>query len=268
MSNCRFCNKEIGGKTAGIHVMYCSLNPKRQDTINKIRNTIISKNKIKNPEVSKLSICKNCGKEFSYKVKKNSSFSRSCCSDFCSHSYASKFVDQSNKSLAMKTKSSWYKDGRSLVRIRCKTCNKEIGPNKYGYCQKHLSNSKDYHVHMSKSLKGKSGGWRARGGSGYRGYFCGYLYQSSWELAWITYNLNNEIEFERCTEHFPYNFNGKILKYYPDFKINGEYYEISGFTKEQKLAKINQFPKDKILHVLNLREIKPYLDYLKCAGLV
>lgn len=271
MSNCRFCNKEIGGRTAGIHVMYCPLNPKRQNTINKIRNTITFKTKINNPLIEFKSNCKNCGKEFIqivYKKSLNKNKQKICCSPSCSGMYSGKFAKSENISKGLKGKTSWYVDGRSSVTIKCRVCGKDLRYNSSGICRICSKKDPEYRLKLSKALKGKTGGWRARGGSGTNGEYQGYVYQSSWEFAWILYNLNNEIPFERCIEHFPYMIDGKVRKYYPDFKIGNEYYEISGWISPGKKAKFEQFPKDKILHSLTYPEIKPYLDYLRCAGFI
>lgn len=93
------------------------------------------------------------------------------------------------------------------------------------------------------------------------GTYKGFHYDSSWELAFIIYNLENGINIERNRHGFAYIYDNKTHLYYPDFIINNEYYEIKNYKSDIVVAKINQFPKNLILHVLYKNDIKPYLDY-------
>ena len=59
-------------------------------------------------------------------------------------------------------------------------------------------------------------------------------------------------------------FEGSIHKYYPDFILEtGEYVEVKGAEKtNQWKAKLEQFPKDKILNVIGKDQIGQYLSYV------
>ena len=111
-----------------------------------------------------------------------------------------------------------------------------------------------------------SGGLRRGSGRGKKGWYKGYWCDSSWELAWVIYNLEHNINFERNHEGFEYIYKGKKRKYYPDFIINEIYYEIKGrrcyeeMDNENK-EKIKQFKKE--LKVLYTKDMKPYLTYTK-----
>ena len=92
----------------------------------------------------------------------------------------------------------------------------------------------------------------------YHGIHC----DSSWELAFVIYLIDNGVNFERnTTESFPYIYNGVRCLFYPDFIIDGVYYEIKGFPTERLTAKINYFPKTKKIVVLYKEDIKPYIKY-------
>ena len=93
----------------------------------------------------------------------------------------------------------------------------------------------------------------------YKGYYC----DSSWELAFVIYNLEHDIKFERNTKKFKYIFEGKELKYMPDFIIDGKYVEIKGYWNKQWQAKLEQFPKEEKLIVLYKNDMKKYIDYAK-----
>lgn len=109
-------------------------------------------------------------------------------------------------------------------------------------------------------LKGKSGGYRERGGRGRQGWYKGYYCHSTWELAWVIYNLEHGIPFIRNTLGFDYVLNGETHKFYPDFILNdGQYVEIKGWDNGTVTAKLSQFPYK--LVVLRGKEMTPYIQY-------
>ena len=79
---------------------------------------------------------------------------------------------------------------------------------------------------ISESMKKNSlcGGLRKGSGRGKKGWYKGYWCDSSWELAWVIYNLDNNIKFERNNIGFEYVYKGKKRKYHPDFLISETYY--------------------------------------------
>ena len=102
-----------------------------------------------------------------------------------------------------------------------------------------------------------------KGGSGHKGYYKGLYCMSSWELAFVYYQIEHNIKVEQCTEHFTYEMYGKVHKYTPDFIINGVYYEIKNWHRPDTDFKINQFPKDKKLILIEGEENKKYLEYVR-----
>lgn len=152
--------------------------------------------------------------------------------------------------------------------------------------------SQDYKDKISESLKGKStgiastkkaeaarklkisetmkknpnaGGLRKGSGRGRKGRYKGYWCDSTWELAWVIYNLDHGIHFERNYEGFEYVYENRKHKYYPDYIIEGVYYEIKGRRSYKSLdnktkAKIKSFNKE--LNVLYENEMKPILEYV------
>jgi hypothetical protein len=120
---------------------------------------------------------------------------------------------------------------------------------------------------ISESMKKNplSGGIREGGGRGKKGRYKGYWCDSSWELAWVIYNLEHNIKFERNNVGFVYEFNGRNRKYYPDFIISETYYEIKGRRSFEKMddenkEKIKQFKFN--LKVLYEKDMKPFLGYV------
>ena len=109
---------------------------------------------------------------------------------------------------------------------------------------------------------GLSGGKRHGSGRGKKGWYKGYWCDSSWELAYVIYNLQHGIKFERNKQGFEYEYNGQIHKFYPDFILEDRtYVEIKGAMTEQNKVKISSFCGS--LTVLDKYRIKPYLDYVK-----
>lgn len=109
-----------------------------------------------------------------------------------------------------------------------------------------------------------AGGKRHGSGRGFQGWYKGIWCDSSWELAWVIYNLDHNIHFTRYDGYFEYEFNGTKHKYYPDFQLeDGTIVEIKGVEKsDQWKAKVFQFPLNKKLQIIGKYEISKYLDYV------
>lgn len=121
---------------------------------------------------------------------------------------------------------------------------------------------------ISKTMKLNplSGGLRHGSGRGKKGWYKGYWCDSTWELAWVIYNIEHDITFERNKIGFEYIYEGKKRKYYPDFISSDIYYEIKGRRKYEDLdsenkEKISQFKGN--LEVIYEKQMKPYLIYVK-----
>lgn len=81
-------------------------------------------------------------------------------------------------------------------------------------------------------LRGTIGGRRQGSGRGKQGWYKGIWCDSSWELAWVIFNLEHNISFTRYSGFFEYEFEGKKHKYYPDFLMtDGTIVEIKGAEK-------------------------------------
>lgn len=110
--------------------------------------------------------------------------------------------------------------------------------------------------------KKKLGGYRKGSGRGKKGYYKGYWCDSSWELAWVIYNLDHNIYFKRNWKKFEYLFENEIHSYIPDFIINeNEYIEIKGFMTDKSKAKIEQFPHK--IKIMDKKTLKPIFEYVE-----
>jgi hypothetical protein len=114
---------------------------------------------------------------------------------------------------------------------------------------------------ITEYAKLNNGGLRKGSGRGKKGKYKGYWCDSSWELAFVIYNLDHGIEFKRNTKGFDYEFEGKSRKYFPDFIIEDCYYEIKGYITKQSLEKINSFNFN--IKVIDKNEIQKYLSYVE-----
>ena len=113
---------------------------------------------------------------------------------------------------------------------------------------------------ISKSAKARGlGGYIKGSGRGKKGWYKGIFCDSSWELAFVIYHLDHNIEIKRCEEIRYYEWENKQRKYIPDFVINNQIYEIKGYKTEQWNAKISSNPE---INVLYENEIKPYIKYV------
>lgn len=91
----------------------------------------------------------------------------------------------------------------------------------------------------------------------YKGYWC----DSSWELAWVVFNIEHNIPFYRNTKKFDYVLDGKTKKFIPDFIFeDGTYIEIKGYMGRVAKAKFQYF-KEKII-IIESKKIKKYIDYV------
>lgn len=107
----------------------------------------------------------------------------------------------------------------------------------------------EYRNKLSKSLKGKTGGYRIGGGRGkgcwYESPLAGKVYlDSTWELAYSKWLDKNMKKWKKNYIKFPYEFQGKLRYYIPDFYLidSDEYIEIKGYKTEKDLEKWKSFP--------------------------
>lgn len=191
-------------------------------------------------------ICKNCDITFKTRATyfahrrdahKNSQFFECFCK-FC------------GKKLTSRT-------GCSLHEKSCKENPNRVNGRNFG---RHYSEEV-----LNKSFKNnpKQGGLREGSGRGKKGWYKGFYCRSTWELAWLIYEIEvNDSKVEACKESFEYELDGKKHKYYPDFKIGDIYFEIKGWHKPDVDAKMQQFPKDKkYILIEGRKQIAKYLDY-------
>jgi hypothetical protein len=151
------------------------------------------------------------------------------------------------------------KENSDMIKKQSETCKKNY---KTGKIIPHFLGK--HHSEKTKELWAKNkkiGGRREGSGRGIKGRYLGYYCDSTWELAWLIYTLDQGKVPIRNMKGFPYKFKEKIRNYYPDFILDGEYFEIKGHKNAQWDAKFSSWKENVPLNVISLKDIQPYLLY-------
>ena len=92
----------------------------------------------------------------------------------------------------------------------------------------------------------------------YKGFYC----DSSWELAFIMFCLDNSIMICRNrTESFCYTYKGSNHRFFPDFKIGDKFVEIKGRKTGEVDSKIACIPNGISFEILYYKDMKFYISY-------
>ena len=118
---------------------------------------------------------------------------------------------------------------------------------------------------ISESMKKNpaAGGRRHGSGRGKKGWYKGFFCDSTYELAYIIYNLDHNIEFKKCERIYTYTYKGETHKYYPDFELpDGSLVETKGYHSEVvdiKTASVTDRP----IKVLFGKDLQYAFDWIK-----
>lgn len=102
-----------------------------------------------------------------------------------------------------------------------------------------------------------------------RGTYKGFKCDSSWELAYVIYCLEKNIDIQRNKKRRRYIFEGVNRWYIPDFLVNGDIVEIKGYDCDKWKAKLAYNPDIKVLYEDDMKPIIKYAvdkygkDYIK-----
>jgi len=195
--------------------------------------------------------CERCGKPH------DGSFgSGRFCSRECANSRGPRsddFKQKVREKLVGRT--GWRKGILSAPRakIKCKTCGVEF-----------IAKEKEHRQYCSQEcwLTSKEvGGYREGSGRSKCGYYKGIYCGSSWELAWLIYAIDHNINFKR----FKGVLEGNGIKYIPDFIVENTIIEIKGYEKAETVDKKTALAESFGYNVKVLRkpQLKPMFDYVK-----
>lgn len=136
----------------------------------------------------------------------------------------------------------------------CHTCNKNF--------QSYYSNRK----YCSQTCKHKNpdrqqGGYREGSGRAKSGYYKGIYCGSSYELAWVIFQIDHGIDFKR----FDHTLDDGETKYIPDFIIGDTIYEMKGYESQESVDKKTKLAESfgYKVKVLRKKDLKVEFDWVK-----
>lgn len=108
-----------------------------------------------------------------------------------------------------------------------------------------------------------AGGLRHGSGRGKKGWYNGFFCDSTYELLYVIYNIDNNIKFKRSKLKYQYTYNNELHNYYPDFEMeDGSLVEVKGYYTEQVQAKIDSVTDRKITLLLE-KDLQYAFNYVK-----
>lgn len=212
-------------------------------------------------------LCKCCDKPLPYDKRRNNFCDHSCSAHY-TNAHRGPVTEETKKAISDGMKNSPAVAEANKNRINntptfTKICHNQKCGKEFivsGESRKHKEYcNNDCYLTDENKRPGGQGGYRVGSGHGKQGWYKNYWCDSSYELAFVVYNLDHNIQFERNKEGFEYIFNGGHHRFFPDFIMDGKYIEIKGYFNEQQWAKINQFPHS--IEVIDKEKIKPYIKY-------
>ena len=264
---CKYCEKEFEtSQKLGAHVRCCKQNPNWQKAVQKRSETVKQNTNIRNPIIHVKLICKECGNAYELDIRQNQFENgdyKHFCSSSCAKRYSASFVDP------QKIKNSLQKSvafQQSIVKQRklyiCKHCGRKFTINEsYIHSRKYCSKKcmeEMRHDKLSKSMsqRQEAGLMNRNYKAGiYHGIYCA----SSWELVFVIYCLDHQLNIKRCKKHFDYKYKKQLKRYFPDFEIDNTIYEIKGFESELAKYKHKLFP---FIKYITEKEKKKYFEYV------
>ncbi len=266
---CKFCGKEFNsGIQLGGHIVLCDNNPNRKRTIRKIRSALDKTINEKNPLIHKSLYCEICGEPYTIDCRQSEWISgtyKKTCSRKCASKLSAKHTDleSRNKKTSETIKKSFNFDRdekcKPIKTRKCERCGTEFRTSSGAiYCSDECR-ERSRSENISKSCKGHTGGLRVNSYKQYKsGYYKGIHCDSSYELAFLVYNLDNGVERKRNSVYLEYEYEGRTFKYYPDFEIDGKLYEIKGYESDKDVAKRMQHPE---VIQIDKDAISGYIEY-------
>lgn len=254
---CKYCGKACKNKSSLTqHEIRC------KENINRIKPFVPEK------KIKSLNKCLTCNAE----TNNNRFCSKRCAAIFNnknrSHSINTKEKIRKSVKLYNKTHKvqKLYNEIHKIQKIRtCIFCNKtflvqHIKNGKFSkskFCSNECRNN--YLSKINKEIG--SGGFREGSVKNYKsGCYKGIHCDSSWELAFVIYHIDNNIDIKRCTDARTYILNGITKKYFPDFVVNGTIYEIKGINND--ISKAKQMYNNDVCFLFK-NDLTKYIEYVK-----
>lgn len=206
--------------------------------------------------------CKSCNCAIDYDKKDNNFCSRNCSTRFNNKNREYKYSENGIKALrdvGFKNKSNLDKRrvAKKFLNI-CIICNKE-----FETISKSKNNKTCSVVCRGKrrALLNKKMIIKTFGKCGYhKEIYCA----SSWELAFLIYNLDLGKEIKRCELTFKYEIEGEEHLYFPDFIMDGIIYEVKGRELDDVALKTQAvIDAGYKIELIRRKEINPIIKSIK-----
>ena len=271
IKKCKWCEKEIEVEKQclfALHVCNCDSNPNKKIRIENYKKLFSGKEKVERKTIKQK--CTKCGDEFEIKIT-DSEYKRNKYKKFCSNKCANSHIvsdELKNKISESCKKSEKVKIANGVITEKRKFVLDKFRLKKIHYDKKFIclycgetgisKRNNKYHKECWLKISGGIKKGSSRGKSGwYKGYWC----DSSYELAYLIYNLDHNIKIERNNKGYEYIFNTKKHIFYPDFRVNNELVEIKNYRSELTDAKLKCV--DEKIEIYYKDTITPYLEYVK-----
>lgn len=271
---CKYCSREfIKCNSLYAHMSHCKQNPNKTRTYEncskRAKLNAIKQKQIRdiiNPIIDYEFVCKKCGSIFYKSMRINTynslllrnklpTFCKRVCANSREHTIETKNKIRETRKKFDESHVDYWLFGRPKKEdkiYKCKYCDKNYilkdGVNKT-FCSKQCRS-----IYLSKN----TGGYRKGSGVGKQGRYKGIWCDSSWELAFVIYHLDNGLRIERCNERRIYFYNNQTHIYIPDFITDYGIIEIKGYKSKQWESKLEQ---NKDIKVLYEKEMQYYIDY-------
>ena len=276
---CKFCGKEfiIAAKLGG-HVSRCKENPKFKETILKIhqtRNNTINQN---NPIEEHICQCQYCGNDYKVNLRHNAFIKglyNKTCSSECAHKLSTQNTNWeiTRQNISKGSKHYTWIKGKKFINGQwiddpnwkpyniCLICGNKVYNKKCKYCSEECRKIGRHKKLSELAKKNNFGGYEPNSIKKYHhGKYKGIHYDSSWELAYLVWNIEHNIDIKRCDEIRTYiTEDNKIHRYFPDFIVNNEIIEIKGYFGKGAQLKAKQNPDIRILKHEDLKDIIQYV---------
>ncbi len=265
---CKYCGKQWNtNQSRNGHQSWCPLNPliqnRKQKLSSKMKGTVYGPRPSKNEYKIQ---CAKCGKQYTLELtefKFNSGEYKKYCSRSCANSRTWTEQDKLKKSISAKhselVKLASLSNKKQKVRKICPVCTEQyfVAPsdNKRIYCSAKCRNN-DSPIKYRRIGKRM---YQPGGGHGKCGWYSGIYCASSWQLAYVIYCLQHNINISRCTQKRTYYIEGQVHQYNPDFVVENKIIQIKGWENDTWKYKQEQHPD---VVVLRENDLKPMFQYV------
>lgn len=215
--------------------------------------------------------CKNCNKEFITNDNRKNFCSRSCSCTY-NNILRGRRSEETKRKISIGVKkviktnnSKIFQTGNKIIIKQCLFCGISHSHKNRLTCSDSCMFALRKRTLSNNLNKKATGGIRNGSGRGKSGWYKGIFCNSTYELAFVIYHLDNNLKIERYKGYFEYfdPIRNGIFKYYPDFKVNGEIIEIKGYKTQLDLFKLSGVPHNIKIKIMYKSDLKYIFDYIK-----